>query len=559
MRCAVPVLAISALGFLGLAAPVRAAMSVVDSPHNLSVSGPGAIHALGEDRVCIFCHTPHRSRTVAPLWNRRDSTESYLPYESATLDSEPGQPTGSSKLCLSCHDGTIALGDLVSEFTVIPMTGTSGTLPEGHGLIGTDLRDDHPISFAPVLVNPELSPPSAWGPDMQLDEVGEFQCTTCHDPHDNTFGDFLVMANIQGAMCLVCHTLTGWTSSTHAQVQASPIAVPSHAGPIAGGCGLCHVPHGAGFVPLLRGSGAASMDDAGCLTCHGGHDPAAPNIQPSLRQVSGHFVDRHRGAHRADETPAEAATHVSCVDCHDPHRSNARTAAGPMDISGALEGVPGVTLTGGELDEAQFEYEVCLRCHSGWETTAHGFPVRRQIEQFDLAREIDPGNPSHHAVAAPGQNPNVPSLQGTWSESSTVRCTDCHAGEEGEPAGPHGSPHEWLLAGEYRTGDGITESPRSYQLCYSCHSRSSILANESFPEHRLHIVDERTSCAVCHDPHGVSQTQGDPMGHTHLINFDISVVDPDPTTGRLEFVDMGSEVGSCNLTCHGRTHSPESY
>jgi nitrate reductase cytochrome c-type subunit len=301
------------------------------------------------------------------------------------------------------------------------------------------------------------------------------------------------------------------------------------------------------------------MDDAGCLECHGGNDPLAPNIRASLNQTSGHFVDRYRGEHRADESPEEAATHVSCLDCHNPHRSTSRPAAGPMDIGGALEGVPGVTYTDIELDEAQFEYEVCLRCHGGQRAQAQGFPVRRQLEQFDLEREIDPSNASYHPVVAPGRNPNVPSLLTQWSEGSVMRCTDCHSNEKESPAGPHGSPHEWILAGEHQTGDGITESPRAYQLCYQCHSRASILADESFPEHRLHVVDDRASCAVCHDPHGVSHTQGDPINHSHLINFDISVVEPDPTTGRLEFVDMGAEAGACYLTCHGRVHGPEVY
>ncbi|MCX7016040.1 MAG: hypothetical protein NTW86_26370 [Candidatus Sumerlaeota bacterium] len=86
--------------------------TIINSRHNLSVSGPGPVRALSEERVCIFCHTPHGGRADAPLWNRRDSAAAYIPYDSPTLKALPGQPTGSSKLCLSCHDGTIAMGDL---------------------------------------------------------------------------------------------------------------------------------------------------------------------------------------------------------------------------------------------------------------------------------------------------------------------------------------------------------------------------------------------------------------------------------------------------------------
>ncbi|MBN1475537.1 hypothetical protein JXA47_02170 [Candidatus Sumerlaeota bacterium] len=549
-------LMVTAITLLAALPSAWAGLSVVDSPHNLSVTGPGPIHAISEDRICIFCHTPHGSRTSAPLWNRNDSTASYQPYESSSLDAAPGQPTGTSKLCLSCHDGTIALGQLVSTFQVIPMTGGVTTLPPGHGLIGTDLRDDHPISFVPVLGNPELAPPSAWGEALRLDALGEFQCTTCHDPHDNVYGDFLTMDNTDGAMCLVCHTLTGWPSASHADARLSAVVLPQHIGPIPGGCAVCHVPHGAGFPPLLRG---ASADEAVCLACHSGNDPSAPNIAAALRLPSGHFVDRHRGEHRADESPSEAATHATCVDCHNPHRSMNRPSRDALVISGALEGVRGVTLSGIEVDEVQFEYELCLRCHSGRQAEPWGFPVRRQLEQFDLAREIDPGNPSFHPIAAPGQNPDVPSLLPPLTEGSQIQCTDCHSGGQSGVAGPHGSMHDGLLAGENQTGTGVSESPRAYELCYQCHSRSSILADQSFPEHRLHIVEAQATCSACHDPHGVSLTQGDPMNHTHLINFDISVVDPDPTSGRREFVDMGTQAGTCYLTCHGRVHGPEGY
>lgn len=538
--------------------------SVVDTPHNLSVTGPGPVRALSEERVCIFCHTPHGSRADAPLWNRFDSTASYQTYDSPTLDAAPGQPSGASKLCLSCHDGTIALGQLISEPVPLAMSGGATTMPPGPGLIGTDLRDDHPISFTPVLDDPALAPPSSWGP-MHLDPAGQFQCTTCHDPHDNSLGDFLLLDNTEGAMCQVCHRLPGWAAATHAQVKplldtalarGAPGAQPLHVGRIPGGCGVCHVPHGAGRPPLLRGFSAQQL----CLDCHAGNHPEAADIASAANLPSGHFVDRHAEEHhRGGESAAEAAGHVTCADCHNVHRSNRRPAGSGLAIGGAMEGVPGLTLGGAEVAEAQFEYEVCLRCHGPYGASTGGFPVRRQIEQFDLSREIDPGNPSYHPVAAPGRNLDVPSLLAPLGPGSIIRCTDCHRGPVGGVPGPHGSVHEWLLAAEHRTGDGVSESPQAYALCYTCHSRTSILADESFPTHRLHVVDERASCAVCHDPHGVSLTQGDPTEHTHLINFDVSVVQPDPVSGRLAFVDLGTRGGQCYLTCHGRAHSPEGY
>jgi hypothetical protein len=148
---------------------------------------------------------------------------------------------------------------------------------------------------------------------------------------------------------------------------------------------------------------------------------------------------------------------------------------------------------------------------------------------------------------------------------SLIRCTDCHNSDDGPraggsgPDGPHGSRHDFLLERNYTVTDGVTESEVEYALCYKCHQRSSILTDQSFPLHRLHIVDQRTSCSACHDPHGVTAAVGGVSDRTHLINFDATIVRPDPQTGRLEFRDLGSLAGSCTLTCHGSAHQDLTY
>lgn len=146
---------------------VRAQESIVNTVHNLSSGGPGTVRAVSESQVCIFCHTPHHTSGMSPLWNRATSQANYNIYQSTTLDAQPGQPTGSSKLCLSCHDGTIALGSVLSRSDKIQMVG-GDFMPAGLTNLGTDLSDDHPISFLygsglaaadSQLVNPLLLPP----------------------------------------------------------------------------------------------------------------------------------------------------------------------------------------------------------------------------------------------------------------------------------------------------------------------------------------------------------------------------------------------------------------
>src|SRR5665213_3361539 len=87
-------------------------MSVLESKHNLTASGPGAIKATKQSDACIFCHESHGAMPKTPLWNHNSSGAVYTPYNSSTTKAVIGQPTGASKLCLSCHDGTVALGSL---------------------------------------------------------------------------------------------------------------------------------------------------------------------------------------------------------------------------------------------------------------------------------------------------------------------------------------------------------------------------------------------------------------------------------------------------------------
>ena len=138
MRRAACILAV----VLGLTSPAGTQESVRDTSHNLSVSGPGSVRAVSETRVCVFCHTPHGANTEvsAPLWNRALSGATYTPYTSSSIDAQDiaATPGGSSKLCLSCHDGTLAIGTVNvlggQQNVTIPMTGTApdGSMPPGN-------------------------------------------------------------------------------------------------------------------------------------------------------------------------------------------------------------------------------------------------------------------------------------------------------------------------------------------------------------------------------------------------------------------------------------------
>ncbi|MBI4602055.1 MAG: hypothetical protein HY721_08845 [Planctomycetes bacterium] len=550
----------------GRAAHGQVGQRVKDTVHNLSASGPGQVRAQSETEVCIFCHTPHGSAGVEPLWNRSVAPGPYLIYQSTSLRAQVGQPTGASKLCLSCHDGTIALGSVLSRPQPIAMAG-SDRMPAGPTNLGTDLSDDHPVSFsyASSLAgsSAELVQTAAIPAPVTLDKNGEVQCTSCHEPHDNSYGDFLARPNVAGALCTSCHRPLSWTTSGHATSSAlvSPdvaSVLEADAASVAqNACKGCHQPHGAAGKPWILHRENIS---ATCVPCHDG-TVAGGDVRRELGKPSSHGIVTE-GPPGAVGGPYLEGPMVSCADCHDPHAAGS-TEGLPAGLPASLARVPGVALNGTALPAIRQEHELCFRCH-GDAPARVDLVVSRVIVQPNKRLQFQPTNPSFHPVGNPGANSNVPSLLPPLTTSSVIACGDCHASDDTRrlggtgPAGPHGSVHDPLLALRCDTLDYSVESPAAYALCYRCHQRDSILGDRSFEEHKKHVVDAMAPCSACHDPHGISSAQGTAQKNSHLINFDRSIVFPN-SAGRLEFIDLGTFRGQCYLTCHGEEHNPEEY
>ncbi len=446
--------------------------SIIYTKHNLSISGPGSLRSSTEADICIFCHAPHNATGVGPLWNHALSTATYTPYSSSTLKATVGQPTGASKLCLSCHDGTVALGMVANRSTSIPMQPGATIIPAGRTLIGTDLSAHHPVSFtydtALATKQGELRDPSTLVQEVRLDQSGQMQCTACHDPHNNQYGSFLVMNNTASAMCLYCHTPNQWATSLHAISTATwngsgPNPWPHTSGTTvaANACENCHSPHAAGTKLRLLNF---SPDEQNCYSCHSG-TVASKNIAAEMNKISAHPIAQTSGIHDPTEDAINAPRHVACEDCHNPHAATAATALAPA-APGALAGVRGVTSGGSVIQPIQNEYELCFRCHGD---SANRGPARvtRQFVQTDTLLEFNPANTSFHPVIAMGRNQSVPSLISPWTTSSFTYCTDCHNNDQGPgagtgntgPNGPHGSslhPH----SGAEVVADGLNPLQR---------------------------------------------------------------------------------------------------
>lgn len=197
--------------------------TIVGSKHDFSTSG-----WTGQE-ICVACHTPHNSDTNvtdAPLWNHTVTQAVYTLYTNpGTLDATTSQPTGVSKLCLSCHDGTIAIDSIVNSPLVSP--GPADTFITGDFNLGTGLNNDHPISFAYnaalATADGALHDPTSTettigtGGDSKTDFISEVmlfganndqvECATCHDVH-NKFtdgGKLLRISSAGSKLCLTCH------------------------------------------------------------------------------------------------------------------------------------------------------------------------------------------------------------------------------------------------------------------------------------------------------------------------------------------------------------------
>lgn len=178
---------------------------ITGTAHDLSARG------WGSTQICVFCHTPHNATTglSAPLWNHAVTASTFQTYSNTVSPTFNGsttitQPGGVSKLCLSCHDGTVAIDAFGSR------TGT--TFMAGSRNLGTDLRNDHPISFtfnaalvtadAGGLVSPASSSQVVAGIPLFDSKL---ECATCHNVHSNTNTPFLRKSNAASALCLTCH------------------------------------------------------------------------------------------------------------------------------------------------------------------------------------------------------------------------------------------------------------------------------------------------------------------------------------------------------------------
>jgi len=427
-------------------------------------------------------------------------------------------------------------------------------------------------------------PAAAGAPDAPFDSPHVLDttlvadtCAACHRTHVAQNENLLAEGTPQAALCFTCHDGSGSNLDTQAQ-YANP-AVPDN--------------------------------DAGTRSYYR-HDAATAPTVPNTHTLASN-----------NEFGGVSNRHNECGDCHNSHIASSAASTQMSDgwtVAGQQTAVSGVSVQNGTAGAAPTyaflngtvgsaptrEYQICLKCHSGFTTLPSnaGQPPSRQV--LDKGIELNPSTASYHPVQAAGTNATAQmagSLAGTspykqwnFTPDGTVRCLNCHGDPQkfnattppaaGSALAPHTSQFRGLLIQNYRDRDLKARyepyAAADFALCYVCHAeapfRNSTYAGTAFLDHDLHVSrlankGSNTStdidtpgagqgnaiCAECHfRVHGtaLAVNVGD-RSNPRLVNFAPNVTG---WNGVIEFVPMGATTnGSCTLTCHGQAHDHETY
>ena len=154
--------------------------------------------AWGGGEICKPCHTPHNAQVGVLIWNHDTTNAVHTDYVGYAMSGTPAVDA-TSKVCLSCHDGSVALDAFGG--------GAAATFIAGNAALGIDLSNDHPIGFSYTgVVDAEINqPPTDATIQTEIATNDILSCASCHDVHGVGNPKLLRIANTGSALCLACH------------------------------------------------------------------------------------------------------------------------------------------------------------------------------------------------------------------------------------------------------------------------------------------------------------------------------------------------------------------
>jgi len=209
------------LGFVVVLTCMRrpGSADVTGTSHDLSATAPGG-------QLCIACHVSHAAGSSDLAWNHVLSASAFTWGDTTQNLGGTSLPTniktrsGSSKACLSCHDGTVEIGK-----TYNPATTWEATKIAASAKVGPDLSGNHPVAVPYPnngikntyngITTGNLVVPTSYVTNpskvkLFRDLAGGannygIECASCHDPHGTAYPSFLRDSMTQSTLCSKCH------------------------------------------------------------------------------------------------------------------------------------------------------------------------------------------------------------------------------------------------------------------------------------------------------------------------------------------------------------------
>ena len=562
------------------------------------------MRAQSEVQICVFCHTPHAATTPgAPLWNRQLSQAQYTVYGSniqgastSSFQAEITQPNGTSKLCLSCHDGTMAVGAVnvlngSANNNNIQMTTPDNKIPAGLGAttgftryLGTNLTNDHPISIVYdqnlVAVDGEMRSPQdshifirgvdSGHPDteqIQLEFPGDLtnsgglvQCNSCHDPHIRSTDPtenikFLRLNRLQvnngpstvsvfspqsDIICLACHEKVGWAGSSHARSDVADEVYTNEAADVR------EFPQG------------TQVWESACLACHDTHTVEGSRrllregVDGTVINLSGNFKIKAGGNSRP-------AIEEACFACHSRD---------------------GYTLVGQDRPLNNYNFEV--------PDTKTDFNMFRHMPITTTDQSLQPGGKNYevHDIGSPNATAGTDGLGKDLVESKELmgignrhaECTDCHnphrvaklrlfyqdpVTTQPAPAATHrhenGVTHNNLASGALRGAWGVEpvyggtqfmSPPTDFRVKRGNPATTPIQPN-SDPDAVTYLTREYQICFKCHSNYAFETTPPSTGWNPSLTPSNVNNIGPNYTNIAREYQSPASHQGEHGATGGG--------